>query len=203
MMHNCILLMGIKNSGKSSLGRRLASRTGASFIDLDDIIEDIFSEEYASNPRVKQRCREIYRNQGKDFFHDLELQAVLRISEICLQVNNDSADTPDALGTVVALGGGIADNNLAMKELQNLGLKIFLENEAGTLFSRIQRQGLPPFLEGKDPYGKFLSLFDRRTKVYRNYADIILNLSGRDLNNSLEALINSIKESPKEHGHAG
>jgi shikimate kinase len=47
-----VILVGLPGSGKSAVGRRLAHRHGATFIDLDDAIEtaagrtipDIFAE---------------------------------------------------------------------------------------------------------------------------------------------------------------
>ena len=34
-----IILIGYRGSGKSTAGRRLASRTGSKFVDTDDLIE--------------------------------------------------------------------------------------------------------------------------------------------------------------------
>ncbi|HEY8988901.1 MAG TPA: shikimate kinase, partial [Candidatus Limnocylindrales bacterium] len=34
-----VILVGLPGSGKSAVGRRLAHRHGATFVDLDDVIE--------------------------------------------------------------------------------------------------------------------------------------------------------------------
>ena len=66
------ILMGMKNSGKTTLGRILAKKLGTSFLDLDDVIEEIFHTEYNLAGGAHLTCRDIYRTKGKKFFQELD-----------------------------------------------------------------------------------------------------------------------------------
>jgi len=193
MQSKFYILMGIKKSGKTTLGRSLAKKLGTSFIDIDDVIEKIFQKEHGRDMPGIKSCRDIYRSKGKSFFQDLEYKAILQIRKTWEQKKD----------RVVSLGGGIADNSEALCILRDFGIKIYLESDPKLLFERIKRQGLPPFLEGENPYELFSTLYTRRSGIYRTTADITVNISNKDLNNSLEALINSIKTSSKENSNAG
>ncbi len=82
-----IVLVGLPGSGKSAVGRRLAHRHGATFIDLDEAIEK------AAGRSIPQ----IFEDRGEDGFRAIERQAVADLGQ---------PDPDAAIRTVVATGGG-------------------------------------------------------------------------------------------------
>jgi shikimate kinase len=181
-----IYLMGMKHCGKSTLGRMLARRWDIRFLDLDDeIVNDHLSHE---NTHVESRqpdVRGIYRKLGKTGFQALESQAATRVA---------SDARTSGSGLILALGGGTIENEDAMNAFPPEDLFAYLEEDADVLFARIRRGGLPPFLSGPDPYGEFLSLYDRRTALYRQKATITVPLAGKSIEAALMLLENMLQE---------
>ena len=61
-----LILIGLPGSGKTTLGRELATSTGRQFIDLDDIIEQ----------KDGRTVEEIFRIDGEPGFRDRETAAI-------------------------------------------------------------------------------------------------------------------------------
>ena len=167
--------MGIKHSGKSTIGKKLAAKLGYRFYDLDALIED--SE--GGKP-----VREIYRSLGKEGFQILESAAAavlaekIRTGERC----------------VCALGGGTIENPTAVKELAEWTLMVFIDEVPDILFQRIMKKGLPPFLDATDPFGSFMVLFEHRTRLYRQLADIQIPLQRKNIEDALQTVIQSLED---------
>ena len=78
---------------------------------------------------------------------------------------------------MLALGGAVPCNEyLTTEELKQLGVLLHLAIPADTAFKRIAAGGIPPFLQGEDPFGNFLKLYDKRVPRYNEVADIVINL---------------------------
>jgi len=106
-LQKAIFLYGAPASGKSTLGKALAERLGADFVDLD---ERIVAEAGMSIP-------EIFKTRGEAVFRDIESQVLRNV--ICtpdekLSTFNFKLSTL----TVVSLGGGtlLRDENRALCE---------------------------------------------------------------------------------------
>ncbi len=170
------ILMGMKHSGKSTLGKLLAKMEHLSFFDLDEEIEKLFSKNRAAT------FREIYRQVGKEGFQALETRAVNKLL------------TEDVTGSVLALGGGTIDNSEVMRILKNKGLMIYLDVEETLLYNRIQKGGIPPFLSTENPKESFHSLYLKRDRLYRTTADIIVSLGNEEPEQAVVRIVNKIKE---------
>lgn len=156
-----IILTGIKHSGKSTVGWALSSRLGLFFADLDDLIlRD--SPEYMS-------IRQLFRERGKSDFQARETSCL----EHFLLANREKS-------FVLSLGGGTVENSDAVRILKNSDTRIcYLHADEKVLFDRIIRGGIPPFLEGPDPEAIFREIFRLREKLYRNWADYIIDTRGK------------------------
>lgn len=157
-----VFIVGMKHSGKSSIGKRVARYIGVQFSDLDREIEAISQEEIGRFRPV----RSIYRDGGWAEFARLETIACRRVS-----VNKRQ---------IIAAGGGICDNEEAVSILAD-GSCILLDEDCETLFNRIIRRGVPPFLETTDTRiarNRFAELYDRRMPKYREMADVTVDLRG-------------------------
>lgn len=170
-----ILLLGMKHSGKTTLGKRLAHRFHVEFADLDEIIERIF------DPNRGSSCREIYRNKGKAYFVELETRAAAQLDE-----------TMRSRSTVAALGGGTIENRQAMDVLQDSGIKVYLKDAPSILFDRIIRNGVPAFLSPENPRLAFDALYERRTALFEQEADLVVDIDGQDVEGAFARLLDCL-----------
>ncbi|MCK5673625.1 MAG: hypothetical protein KAH95_09620 [Spirochaetales bacterium] len=168
-----IVIMGIKHSGKTSLGKLLAKILNVPFLDLDYLLEEQYSQERILN------FRELYLKLGESGFRELETEA---LNSILIQQQG-----------VLALGGGTIDNPEAMEIVQKAETLVFLDVEEQILYKRIERNGFPSFLK-KSPEKLFSELFKRRRLLYKNIATITLNITNESPEEILGILTQKIED---------
>ena len=166
-----IFIMGMKHSGKSTLGKLLSKELSIPFFDLDREIERIEGRAIR-----KKRVREIYRERGKEGFQKLEEEAL------------ESIFLNEEAPLIIAIGGGTIENEKAMARLREEGTRIYLKNDADTLWRRIVKGGIPAFLSGEDPYREFLELYKKRNALYETEDCIEVSLEGKSIEEALEAV---------------
>ena len=81
---------------------------------------------------------------------------------------------------VISLGGRTALNEAVSQLLPDIGTLVYLDVPAEELFARIERRGLPPFLQGEDPFGQFLALCRERQPHFERLAELVVRLAGTD-----------------------
>ncbi|MDR0669513.1 MAG: shikimate kinase, partial [Treponema sp.] len=166
-----IIIVGPKHSGKTSAGKalvRLWESAGGPetagpvrFVDLDDLVES----------RTGQSPRLLYR-AGPEVFRGAEAEALRGLLEGRGRVEDGGAGGV----SVVAAGGGLADNRKALDLLKkSRALVVYLEVSVETAWERIraaaeQSGELPPFLDTEDPRHTHRLLHERRGRVYRELA---------------------------------
>ena len=164
-MSRNIVFLGIKHCGKSTHGKLLAERLNRRFLDTDDMLSEAYMKKF-SCAAGDATPRAIMKKHGEDFFRRFEAEVIQEY----LHGNQKNGD-------VLALGGGVPCNEyLTTEELKQLGVLLHLAIPADTAFKRIAAGGIPPFLQGEDPFGNFLKLYDKRVPRYNEVADIVINL---------------------------
>ena len=181
-----VVLIGMKHCGKSTVGGALAARRACPFRDLDDWIEAAYERETGRHRTV----REIYKSRGETEFVRLETVAMRDLARSMSASQSDH---------VVALGGRTPLNPDVQDVLSGLGLKVYLRLSTDTLFARVQRSGIPPFLDPADPAGSFAALCDERGPHYERLADIVLDVEALDVDEVVDLLNHRIEE----HVHGG
>lgn len=166
-----IILMGIKHSGKTSLGRILAVSLNLPFWDLDILLE----EQYSKDRKVT--FRELYQKLEESGFRELETKAMNNIN-----LNNHG---------ILALGGGTIDNQAAMKIVKKAKHLVFLDTDEKVLYRRIKKNGLPSFLE-KSPEKLFHNLFVKRRPLYLKAANTVIKTEDKNPEEILEILLKKI-----------
>ncbi len=143
-----VVLVGLPGSGKSAVGRRLAHRHGATFVDLDDTIEKA----------AGQSIPEIFAERGEAAFRALERQAVADLGP------------PDAgrdVRTVVATGGGAVVDPRNRWVLYRGRLPVWLDVRPEVLAQRLRRSpNVRPLIVGRDPMGAIRDLARDRDRFY-------------------------------------
>ncbi|MDD5255003.1 MAG: shikimate kinase, partial [Candidatus Omnitrophica bacterium] len=125
-MHN-LYLVGFMGTGKTTIGRLVAGRTGRGFADLDELIE----------LKEKRLIRDIFAEKGEAYFRRVEKQALREVAR-----EDDF---------IVACGGGIVidPDNIAM--MKRTGAMVCLTASPGAILRRTQGQSNRPLLNVKDP----------------------------------------------------
>jgi shikimate kinase/3-dehydroquinate synthase len=143
-----LVLVGLPGSGKSAVGRRVASRHGASFIDLDDPIE---RETGLSIP-------ELFASDGEAAFRALEREAVAALGP---------ADTFPQLGRVISPGGGAIVDPRNRWALYRGRVPVWLDVRTEVLAQRLRRSpNVRPLIQGGDPMGRIRQLAAARERFY-------------------------------------
>ena len=123
-MKDNVILTGFMGTGKTSLGKLLATKLGRPFVDIDKKIE---SEQKISIPKI-------FEQFGEEYFRELEKSAV---RELC-----------ERRGLVIATGGGTVKDVENLRLLKDSGLLICLTCSPEEIFLRTARRGERPVLDG-------------------------------------------------------
>lgn len=179
-----IILIGFKNSGKTTVGKKLAEKLHYPFIDVDHLIEANFAKENNLQKDPKLTTRQIYQQQGETVFRQLEYKAITQLTA-----------TENAL---IATGGGSVMNPDSAKILQEIGTIIYLYASKEFLSARNKLHATPAFLDDKDPEKSFSKLYETRQDIYKrvaNYKISIENKSGDEIAQEIMNLIDAVGNS--------
>ncbi|MFW6182372.1 MAG: 3-dehydroquinate synthase [Chloroflexota bacterium] len=149
MTSNHIILTGFMGTGKTTVGRLLAARTGRTFVDTDELIVQ----------RTGKTVAQIFAGDGARAFRALEAQVAQELAA--------------ERGLVIATGGRLMldGDNAAALEANNLVLCLSAEPEE--ILSRIAGDGVRrPLLETDDPAKRVHELLQERAEGYGRYAQI-------------------------------
>lgn len=154
-----IILIGFKNTGKSTVGRLLAQKLDYPFFDSDKEIESFFYKTH----QKKYNCREIMQHYGADFFKEMETTTVKTL-----------ASQPPS---VIAMGGGTplqAENQALIAP----HIIIHITAPPDIVFERIMKNGPPAFFPPEiDPRVTFDQLWEERNKIYHQLTSICVENS--------------------------
>jgi len=149
-----IVLIGMRGSGKSKIGKKLAKITKREFLDTDQLIE---KEEHRTIP-------EIVKDNGWDYFRKVESEVIAEISE-----KED---------IVISTGGGAILNKENIKNLQRNGIIVYLKADPVTLAQRIKNSTNRPALkEGLNLIDEMMELLKERNPIYESTADATADVS--------------------------
>ena len=143
-----VVLVGLPGSGKSVIGKRLAHRHAASFIDLDEQIEST----------AGRSIPEIFAEDGEPAFRALERSAVTGLGP---------ANREPDVRRVIATGGGAVVDPRNRWALYRGRLPIWLDGRPEVLAQRLRRSPhVRPLIAGRDPIGAIRDLAARRERFY-------------------------------------
>jgi shikimate kinase / 3-dehydroquinate synthase len=143
-----VVLVGLPGSGKSAVGRRLAHRHEAQFVDLDDAIERA----------AGQTIPEIFADEGEAAFRLHEGAAVHALG---------AADPERRIRRVIATGGGAVVDPRNRWSLYRGRLAVWLDGRPEVLAQRLRRSpNVRPLVAGRDPIGVIRSLARDRERFY-------------------------------------
>jgi len=172
-----IVLVGLPGSGKSTVGRQLARRLSANFLDSDQIIEQ----------RSGCSIREYFEREGELAFRDVEERVIADLTQI----------GDDAVGRrVLATGGGAVLRESNRQCLRAAGSVVYLRSSPDDLYKRLRHDRNRPLLQVGDPLQKLRDLYAVRDALYVATAHFQVE-TGRP---SVAALVNMILKLLGEDG---
>ena len=141
-----IILVGFMASGKTSVGRALAERTGWTLIDVDDVIV----------ARAGKPIHRIFAEDGEPAFRELESQV---IADLCTGERQ-----------VIASGGGSFVSERNRDGMLAGGRVFFLSASPATILRRVQEEDaggpIRPLLAVEDPEARIAELLAQRLPAY-------------------------------------
>ncbi|MGO4669724.1 shikimate kinase [Bosea sp. 2YAB26] len=138
-----VVLVGMMGSGKSSVGRRLATRLGLAFVDADVEIETA----------AGMTIPEIFAQRGETEFRDGERRVISRVLATRAPL-------------VLATGGGAFMNAETRERIIELGISIWLKADADVLMRRVRKRSNRPLLQTADPEATMRRMLAEREPVY-------------------------------------
>ena len=161
-----IVLIGMPGVGKSTIGVILAKVLGYSFLDADLLIQE----------QEGKLLREIIEEKGTDGFIEVE-------NRVNASIRADRA--------IIATGGSVIYGKEAMEHLKEIGRVVYLKVSYAILEKRladIKGRGVV-LKEGQT----LETLFEERSKLYEQYADIEVSEEGLDVEQTVEKLVEALE----------
>lgn len=167
-----LFLCGMMGSGKSTIGRRLASSLDLPFYDLD---MEISNSEKMSIPKI-------FATRGESRFREVERNMLIRVS--------------NKTRGVIALGGGALQNQALTDHLKERGVLIFLDAPLSVLLNRLKNDKNRPLLhqDNRQTGDSVKELLDDRMPLYTQ-SHITIETGGK----TPEEIVASILEKLENH----
>ena len=141
-----IILVGFMASGKTSVGRALAERTGWAFVDADDVIVE----------RAGKPIHRIFAEDGEPAFRELESRV---IADLCAGERQ-----------VIASGGGAFVSPQNRDAMLLGGVVFYLSASPAEILRRVQAEDvggpIRPLLAVDDPEARIAELLAARRAAY-------------------------------------
>jgi shikimate kinase len=144
-----VVLVGMMGAGKSTIGRRLASRLRLPFLDADTEIE----------AAAGMSIPDIFESHGEPHFRDGEARVIARLL--------------DNGPVVLATGGGAFLREETRNRVGRQAVSIWLKAEADIIMRRVKRRADRPLLKTADPAGTVERLIGEREPFYQ-HADLMI-----------------------------
>ena len=171
--HRRVALIGLRGAGKSTLGAALAERLEMPFLELDRLIEQ----------QSGLTLDLVFDFHGQAGFRELErksLEDVLR-RHPCF---------------VLATGGSLVSEAGTFERLLSSCFTVWVRTSPEEHMHRVIAQGdMRPMANNRDAMSDLRRILAEREALYSR-ADIQVDTSGQTLKESLEALIQSLRDTP-------
>lgn len=154
-------------SGKTSVGREIATRLGWDFVDTDDLVEET----------TGRRIADIFAQDGEAAFRLHESNAVKAVAS--------------RSHVVIATGGGAVIRRENVDALRASGVLVLLDASADAIYERIRHQTHRPLLQVADPIRRIRELLDARRPFYEQ-ADVVVDTTGRAIDDIADEVMRRV-----------
>lgn len=161
-----IFLIGPMGSGKTTIGRQLATHLHMQFYDADREIEKKTGVDIAL----------IFEIEGEESFRRREVKI---IEELACRDN-----------IILATGGGVVIDAQNRAFLKKHGYIVYLESSPEKLFERTAKDKKRPLLNTEDRMVTIRELLEKRSPLYEEIADLIICTN----NSPIKQIVNKISQ---------
>lgn len=171
-----VVLVGPMGSGKSHVGRLLASRLGLDFADVDARVE----------ADAGMPIPAIFASEGEAGFRARESRLLV--------------DTLERQGQVIATGGGAVLDAGNRAAIRTAGLVVYLQVDPAEQLRRLAGDASRPLLDVDDRAQRLADLQALREPLYREVAGLVFETSRRSPEDVADALAAVIAHDAMHHG---
>lgn len=162
-----IFLIGFMGCGKSTISAYMKEHLHLSVIDTDHYIEK----------KYEMEIKDIFSTYGEKTFRDYETSSIDEVNDY----------------EVISTGGGIVEREINIKKMKNLGTIVYLHTPFTEIVNRLKNDKTRP-LWNNDLIEDMEKLYQRRSKMYEAYSDVIVDTHNRNANEIVEEIIASINK---------
>jgi len=155
-------------SGKSTIGRQLATELGLTFVDCDRELET----------RTGADIPLIFELEGESGFRAREKRLIEELTAL--------------EGVVLATGGGAILDPDNRKHLSDRGFVIYLYCSPEQQHQRTARDKKRPLLQTVDPLGRLRELMEIRDPLYRATADLVITSQNRSVASVTRSIVKKL-----------
>ena len=164
-----IVLIGMRGSGKTSVGKILAQKLGRELIEMDELI----------TRKAGLSIPEIVAQYGWERFRDIEEEITTEVARRDNIIN--------------ATGGGVVTSEQNIIKLKKNGLLVWLTASVDTLLQRIGEDTTRPLLKGKTQREDMEITLAERKPLYRKAADITIDTEDKTPEAVADLVISQLK----------
>jgi shikimate kinase len=166
-----IVLIGMRGSGKTTVGNILARKLGRELVEMDVLIAR----------RAGMSIPEIVASHGWAQFRDIEAELTPAVS----RRNN----------AIISAGGGVVTRENNIKQLKKNGELVWLNASLDSLLERIgQDAGRPPLVSGRSQREDMALTLAERESLYRKAADFTVDTEHKTPEAVAEEIIGFLQE---------
>jgi shikimate kinase len=165
-----IVLIGLRGSGKTTVGRILAQKLGRELVETDELV----------TRRAGLTIPQIVKKHGWGRFRELEEEVTGQVARLDNSIN--------------ASGGGVVTSEKNIARLKQKGVLVWLQAGVDTLVERTGGDSQrPPLAGGRTVREDMEMTFKERKALYQRAADLSVDTEGKTPEEVAEAIINLLK----------
>jgi shikimate dehydrogenase len=165
-----IVLIGMRGSGKTTVGRILARKLGRELVEMDELIVQ----------RAGLSIAEIVEKYGWEKFRDIEEE-----------VTGEVAGRDNIIN---ASGGGVVTRKKNIAKLKKNGILVWLKAGVDTLLERLGEDSQRPLLVGKTRREDMEITLKERKPLYQKAADLVIDTENKTAEEVAGDIIKSLKK---------
>jgi shikimate dehydrogenase len=165
-----IVLIGMRGSGKTTVGRILARKLSIELVETDELIAQ----------KAGLSIAEIVEKYGWEKFRDIEEEVTDEVAKRDNIIN--------------ASGGGVVTRKKNMAKLKKNGILVWLKAGVDTLLERLGEDSQRPLLVGKTQREDMEITFRQRKVLYQKAADLVIDTENKTAEEVAEAIIKSLRK---------
>jgi shikimate kinase len=172
ILRKTVVLVGMMGSGKTAIGRALAMRLDAPFVDSDAALEQAATLSIA----------EIFARDGEAFFRDREAEVIGRL-----------LTGPPA---ILSTGGGAFLSARTRAVIAQNAVSVWLDVGLDTLWARVRNKDTRPLLRTADPLATLTDLTRVRTPVYALAAQKVTVPANTSIEETTQLVVDALSRDP-------